>query len=225
MKRFRVDRCRPGEEIELPPGEARHASRSLRVESGDRILLFDGEGGEWEAEVLRVAGTRVFALPGEPRPAAPRRELVIATAVPKGSRLDWMVEKLAELGVSEILPVRFRRGVASIGDGKRARLERIAVAAAKQSGRAVLPRIAAEIPIADLAKRAGPSARVASPGAAATLAASGRPSMVIVGPEGGLTVEEEAALRTAGALPVSLGPGILRIETAAVAAAAVVSQL
>ncbi|MBI3858448.1 MAG: RsmE family RNA methyltransferase [Planctomycetes bacterium] len=142
-----------------------------------------------------------------PAPALPR--VVVAAAVPKGARLDWMVEKLAELGVAEFIPVRFARSVAEPGEGKRRRLEKIAVAAAKQSGAPVM-RIAPE----QEAGRLPADAWLASPGGTERPPTGG--GCVVVGPEGGLTPEEEARFSRR----FHLGPTILRIETAAVLAAA-----
>jgi 16S rRNA (uracil1498-N3)-methyltransferase len=224
MRRFRVEAASEGAQVELPREEARHALRSLRLDAGAPIVVFDGKGSEFDARIVRIQSARVLVAVGAARKAAESRRYAIATAVPKGNRLDWMVEKLAELGAAEIVPVAFRRSVATVTDAKRARLERIAVAAAKQSGRATLPVVAAEIGFAALLERAGPTTRVAAPGAKITLAAAGAAESVVIGPEGGLTDEEEAALAAKGAVAVSLGPNILRIETAAVAAAATMSQ-
>ena len=225
MRRFLVGSAREGAQVELPLEEARHAIRSLRLEAGEPIVLFDGRGSEFDAKIVRIQSARVLVMVGERRAAAEARRFAIATAVPKGSRLDWMVEKLAELGAAEIVPVAFRRSVATVTDAKRARLERIAIAAAKQSGRATLPVVAAETALAALLGRVGAATRVASPGAEKTLVSSGPAELAVIGPEGGLTSEEEAALVGKGAARVSLGPHLLRIETAAVAAAATMAQL
>lgn len=209
-----------GAERVLPPGEGRHASRSLRLRAGDRVVLFDGRGREAQAEVVRIEGTRVVVRAGEVREAG-RSGLVIASAVPKGARLDWMIEKLTELGVSEFRPVRFRRSVVSIAANRRGRLERVSAAAAKQCGRADLLRIAGEISVDELAASLGSRTCLTSPEAAEPLGPGGA-DLVIIGPEGGLTADEEARLTAAGATGVRLGDRILRIETAAVAAAAIV---
>jgi 16S rRNA (uracil1498-N3)-methyltransferase len=224
MRRFLVGPVTPGTEVELPPGEAKHAVRSLRLESGAAVALFDGAGTEWDGEIVRVAGSRVIVRVGKPRQAVVARRFVIAVAAPKGSRLDWMVEKLAELGAAEILFVRFVRGIVPVGEAKRARIERLAAAAAKQSGRAMVPT-AREIAFPELLGIVNERGRLASPGAEQTLAQSGAADLVVIGPEGGVTAEEEAALTGRGVGRVSLGSTILRVETAAVAAAAVLAQL
>src|SRR6185295_18661713 len=119
-------------------------------------------------------------------------------------RLDWMIEKLAELGVAEVIPVKFARSVVEPGEGKRKRLEKIALAAAKQSGAPVM-KISAEKPVSQLPE----DAWLAAPGGTERPPTSG--GCVVVGPEGGLTSEEQARF----ARRFSLGPTILRIETAA----------
>lgn len=205
MPRFFVDRIE--NPAVLSPEESRHAVKALRLGPGDRVTVFDPRES-WTGEIESVEGrVRVRLLERAPR--AELRRVTVAAAVPKGSRLDWMVEKLAELGVSEFVPVRFERSVAECGEAKRRRLEKIAVAAAKQSGAPVL-RISAERRLAELAA----DAILLAPGAPEPLGAGS--GTVVVGPEGGLTREEEARFPRR----CSLGPTTLRIETAAVVAAA-----
>src|SRR5262245_27488632 len=95
MRRFLVPSCATGEEVRLSAAESRHAAKSLRLEAGSPVVLFDGTGGEWEGEVVRMEEGRIVVRAGVARPGAELRPFVIATAVPKGNRLDWMVEKLA----------------------------------------------------------------------------------------------------------------------------------
>ncbi len=205
MPRFFVEKI--SHPAVLSPEESRHAVKTLRLQPGDRVVVFDPVE-TWSGEIESVAGAvRIRLLEQLARPRLPR--VVVAAAVPKGARLDWMIEKLAELGVAEFIPVRFARSVAELGGGKQRRLEKIAVAAAKQSGAPVMS-IAPERPVAELPG----DAQLASP-AASGPAPSG-PGLLVIGPEGGLTPAEEARFpRT-----FSLGPTILRIETAAVVAAA-----
>jgi 16S rRNA (uracil1498-N3)-methyltransferase len=191
----------------LSPEESRHAVKALRLEPGDRVTVFDPHE-TWAGEIESAAGKVIVRLLERmPAPSLPR--VVVAAAAPKGARLDWMIEKLAELGVAEFIPVKFARSVVEPGEGKRKRIEKIALAAAKQSGAPVL-RISAEKTVAQLPA----DAWLAAPGG------TERPvpgaGCVVVGPEGGLTAGEEARF----ARRFSLGPTILRIETAAVVAAA-----
>jgi 16S rRNA (uracil1498-N3)-methyltransferase len=191
----------------LSPEESRHALRALRLAPGDRVTVFD-PSETWSGEIESTAGeVRVRLLEKLPEPALPR--VVVAAAAPKGARLDWMIEKLAELGVAEYIPVRFARSVVEPGEGKRKRMEKIALSAAKQSG-APLMKISPEKPAAQLPA----DAWLAAPGGTARPPAGG--GVLVVGPEGGLTAQEEARFSRR----FSLGPTILRIETAAVVAAA-----
>jgi 16S rRNA (uracil1498-N3)-methyltransferase len=205
MPRFFVERIE--NPALLSPEESRHAVRALRLGPGDRVTVFDARES-WTGEIESVDGrVRVRLLERSARPALPA--VTVAAAVPKGARLDWMVEKLAELGVAEFAPVRFARSVAECGEAKRRRLGKIALAAAKQSGAPVL-RIAPERPLAEVPA----DAILVLPSAAEPLGRGA--GTVVVGPEGGLTPEEEARF----ARRSSLGPTTLRIETAAVVAAA-----
>ena len=191
----------------LPPAESHHALKSLRLGVGDRVTVFDPRE-TWSGEIESVdGGVRIRLLEKLAPIALP--EVTVAAAVPKGGRLDWMVEKLAELGVAVFQPVRFARSVAELGESKRRRLEKVALAAAKQSGAPVM-RIAAEIPAGQIPA----DALLASPGA--TDPAPRGAGTVVIGPEGGLTPGEEARF----ARRFTLGPTVLRIETAAVVAAA-----
>lgn len=206
MPRFFVERIE--DPVVLPPREARHAVRALRLGPGDSVIVFDGREA-WRGEIESASGRVTVRLRERVAPVK-LPAVTVAAAVPKGSRLDWMVEKLAELGVSEFVPVRFARSVVPLGEGRRRRLEKIALAAAKQSG-APLLRVAPERPVEELPA----DWWLASPAADAPLPAGGG-GAVVVGPEGGLTPAEEARFARKG----SLGPTTLRIETAAVVAAA-----
>ena len=200
--------------IELDDKQSRHAVKVLRLGAGARIVLFDAHGAECEAEIVQ-AGGRVRARVIERRQAT--RELSIdvtaATAVPKGRRLEFMVQKLAELGAARWTPVTFERSVARLGESKRRRCEEIALEASKQCGRASVMSVGPEVPLEIF--RARGAVLVGSPDAQASISEISLGSgTFIVGPEGGLTSKEEAAL---GGTKVRLGPTILRIETAAVA--------
>jgi 16S rRNA (uracil1498-N3)-methyltransferase len=215
--------------MELDPAEARHARKVLRLGRGDRILLFDGSGTEWEGEIVQGDPMRVRIVESRRR----QRELAVpvtaACAVPKGRRLDWMVQKLTELGAHRIVPVAFSRSVARLGESKRARLEKLVVEASKQSGRGQLCRIEAECPLDGFVRGKFELLLVGSPDAAVGLSEvleAPRPgeAAFVVGPEGGLTPEEEEVLLQAGGRPVRLAPAVLRVETAAIAMMAAFAQ-
>ena len=205
MPRFFVDKIT--HPAVLSPEESRHAVKALRLAPGDRVTVFDPHE-TWAGEIESAAGkVTIKLLEKLPAPALP--SVVVAAAPPKGARLDWMIEKLAELGVAEFIPVKFARTVVEPGEGKRKRIEKIALAAAKQSGAPIM-RIAAEKTVGQLPA----DAWLALPEGAERPPAGG--GCVVIGPEGGLTAEEEARFSRR----FSLGPTILRIETAAVVAAA-----
>lgn len=224
MPRFLVPDLSPGAEVELPPGEARHAVRSRRLRAGDEVTLFDGRGKSCRAEIVKVDGARVAVRLGPTDIDSANRTIVIAAALPKGKRLAWMIQKLAELGVSEFLPVAFRRSVVRWSASRAAKMEKISIEAAKQSDRSELMTLGAEVTPEELAGFSGRTF-VAVPGADQTLAeASGTGvfARVVIGPEGGFAPGE---LESLCATPVSLGRTVLRVETAAIAAAAILGQL
>jgi len=205
MRRFFVEKIT--HPAVLSPRESRHAIRVLRLAPGDRVTVFDPREA-WTGEIESTeGGVRIRLL--EPLPPMVLPRVVVAAAAPKGPRLDWMVEKLAELGVAEFVPVRFARSAAAVNEAKRRRLEKVAAAAAKQSG-APLLRIAPERPVEELPE----DALLAAPGAGEPLPPG--PGTVVVGPEGGLTPEEERRFPRR----YTLGRPVLRIETAALVAAA-----
>ena len=205
-----------GEAVTLSEDESRHAARVLRLKPGDRVALFDGRGREWTGEIASNSD-RVTIRILEERRGKTGLGLTIAAACPKGKRLEFMVQKLAELGVSRFVPVRFERSVVKMTPAKRERLERVASEASKQCGRADVLEIADEVGLSELT---GETVFLASPEGSDTLASVATlPATVIIGPEGGLSPAEEEILSKA--VRVSLAPTILRIETAAIAAAAV----
>jgi 16S rRNA (uracil1498-N3)-methyltransferase len=165
---------------------------------------------------------------GPPRADPPRAGPIVtlAVALPKGERQKWLVEKLTELGVARLIPLQTERGVAEATPAARGRLERGAIEACKQCGRNTLLEIGAPRSVAEVAADMPPGVRVviADPGGAPLdargLAAGATGLLALVGPEGGFTVAEIDAAERAGGIRASLGPLILRIETAAIALAA-----
>lgn len=209
----------------LDARQARHALRVLRMRPGDRFVAFDGAGRQWEAELVR-AGKGVRARVVRPLPPASLGyRLTLYQAVPKGQRMDLVVRMGTELGVAAFVPVRTSRTVAT-GDRSQ-RWRRVAAEASKQCGRSAVPEVenVLEFPQA-LPRFAGHELRlVLWEGGGEPLFAALRPGArdvaVFVGPEGGLDPQEVGRLQQVGTL-CSLGPLVLRTETAAVAAAAVV---
>jgi len=227
----------PNGPVELGGRESRHLLVVRRALPGDRLELFDGRGRAWEAELVAERGGRaecriVAELPGG---GGVRWPLTLATAVPRGKRMAWLVEKCAELGAAGLWPVAWGRSVRSGSAGAVGRWRRLAEAAAKQSRQARLMEVAEPVTGAELAGRLEEFGRVlvlepagggSLRGALADLA-PGAPLLALVGPEGGLTASDLAPLEAAAAGPsllrrVTLGPAVLRVETAAVALAAAV---
>ena len=240
--RFYVPELTEGAQVALPPTEAHHAARVLRLAPGAAVELFDGCGRAAGARIAAVRRAGVTAAVESVRGPAPRPGPLVhlAFAIPKGSRLDWLIEKATELGVASLRPVRFARSVAGEGEfseAKRAKWLARAIAAAKQSGLDYLPAIKDPQPLAEYAAEGGPGiygdlAADARPVAEVVrnIAAGGRGCLagnlaVVVGPEGGLTEGERAALRAGGFAAVRLGRTTLRIETAAVALVAAIATI
>jgi 16S rRNA (uracil1498-N3)-methyltransferase len=217
-----------GDRVELAPDDARKLVTVLRRRSGDRVQLVDAGGTAFAAR-LDVAGGLVHAILGDPI-VAPTAEvgarIVVAQAIPKGQKMDFIVEKATELGVAAIVPVRSERVEGErTAPAKRERWERIAKAAAQQAGRARVPAIE---PIAEWDDLCGAFAGydrvyLAHAGAPAAPLRShfegdvptATTIMIVVGPEGGLAPAEVTRAQAAGAIAISLGTRILRTETAA----------
>jgi 16S rRNA (uracil1498-N3)-methyltransferase len=222
LRRVFIADLQPGRVI-LPADAAHHLTAVLRLEAGTRVLAFNRTGAVADAELLSEDGQWALDV-GDIRVAAEKKTLVVASAVPKGDRADWLVEKLAELGVSRWVPLRTERSVVHPeGTGKTSRWERIAVEAAKQSHSAGVLEIGSLTELKALLKDlAGKSVWVCSTGEGAIPAGEAEsPDVIVIGPEGGWSAEEEVMMTAAGATRVTLGATVLRVETACMAAAVV----
>jgi 16S rRNA (uracil1498-N3)-methyltransferase len=231
--RFFLDAPPHDGRAQLTGDEARHVARVLRAKAGDEIVVFAGTGVEWPARIMKIGRDEVELEIGPARSdAAPAgSSLVLAVALPKGERQKWLVEKLTELGVDRLVPLVTVRGVAEATPAALARLRRTVIEASKQCGRNTLLEIAPPATPAELLARLDPGTwpLVTDP-AGPPVATVPRPVspvgiLALVGPEGGFTTEEVAAAVSAGCTRASLGPHVLRIETAAVAAAATLGCL
>ncbi|MBW8783878.1 MAG: 16S rRNA (uracil(1498)-N(3))-methyltransferase [Novosphingobium sp.] len=213
--------------VALDGPQAHYLTRVMRVALGDAVVLCDDLTGEWAAEVAAVDKRAVALTVGErlrPREEVP--DLTLCAALLKKDRFDLVLEKATELGVRRIQPVLTRRCVADRLNLERAR--GIVVEAAEQCARTALPELAEPVKL-DALLRAWPAeralvfadeARDGAPAAQAFAASTG-PAALLIGPEGGFDEAERAAIRThPQARPISLGPRILRGETAAIAAVA-----
>ena len=216
-----------GETVALPAGPARHV-QVLRLQPGAALTLFDGAGGEWEATVTQMGRSEV-SVRLVAHTAVDRELPLLATLVigmPANERMDAVVEKATELGVAAIQPLICERSVLRLS-GERAQKkvahwQAVAVSACEQSGRTRVPQIAEVTNFAQWLKAApvGParwmlSLRDAQPVAALTMPAGS--VLCLSGPEGGWSPAEEAAAREVGFAPVSLGPRVLRADTAPLA--------
>jgi len=203
--------------------EARHLVRVMRCRVGDEVVAFDGRGTSWRARVASIGRDEAVLDLGAAVVEAATRDapLTLAVALPKGDRQKWLVEKLTELGVPRLVPLVTTRGVAEATPAAVERLGRSVIEACKQCGRDTLMAIAEPRTVAEVvaAHRATGGIVVADRGGA-PLAGFDRPVVALVGPEGGFTAEELAAVEAAGGRRISLGPHVLRIETAAIALAA-----
>jgi len=221
--------------FELPAALAHHAVRVLRVAAGERIVLFDGLGGEVEA-VLEGQGKRWSARLIERRTMERESplQIVLVQALASADKMDWVVQKAVELGAAAVIPVRAARSVLKL-DGERAakrvaHWREVAVSACEQSGRNRVPEIADIADLRDYLARTRdvPQRFMLDPVGGRRLADLGRPSdpcHLLVGPEGGWSDEELAAGRAAGCAGVTLGPRVLRTETAGLAALAALQAL
>ncbi|MGI9216119.1 MAG: 16S rRNA (uracil(1498)-N(3))-methyltransferase [Hydrogenophaga sp.] len=222
-----------GAELELPAAAARHV-QVLRHQPGDAITLFNGEGGQWQATVLRMGrsdvAVRVDTFEAVER--EPQRRVHLALGMPANERMDWLVEKAAELGVASVQPLHTAHSVLRLsGDRatkKQVHWQQVAVAACEQCGGNRVPLVQ---PVADLAAWLRGSETIAPLRCVLSLAEGARPLadvlrgqpadapvLFLSGPEGGLSPSEDQQARAAGFLPVTLGPRVLRAETAALAA-------
>ncbi len=231
--------CAPGQQAPLPPGEAHHALRVLRVRPGEGVCLTDGRGGRWAGTVRSAGDGQVLCQVDGPLPQAesPVR-ITLYQGLPKADKLELIAQKAAELGVAALYPVAMTRSVVRWNqreaDKKRERLERIAQEALKQCGRSRLMQVGPLLSWGQaLAAMAAHSLMIlpweeATQGRMAQLSVrfpQAQEIGILIGPEGGITPEEAGAAEAAGAHTVTLGPRILRCETAAICACALAQSL
>src|SRR5579884_4105075 len=212
-------------------------SAVLRLRAGDRVVLFDGDGFDYPAvvELLSRPEATVTIEGRELAAAFPPPEITLAVSLIKPERFEWMLQKSTELGVAAIVPMECDRSVVSLQTGRAKhrseRWRRIVIEAAEQCGRATIPRLDDPLPFASVlqAARGAPAVLLWEDERRTALAGHlrrfGVPSWLLVGPEGGFSAAEIALARSAGLGFASLGPLILRTETAAVAALASIRAL
>lgn len=214
-----------GLRVELDAGQANYLGNVLRLGSGAKLLLFDGQSGEWLARIDEAKKkTMTLVVEQRTREAETVPDLWLAFAPVKRTQTDWLVEKATELGAASLIPVITQRTIAD--RVKLERLEAIAIEAAEQCGRTRLPNIAEPVSLKALLASRDSGRRLyfadEQGGAPAASAFVSGPGLIITGPEGGFSDDERALIRAApGVESISLGPRILRAETAALAALAV----
>ncbi|MEJ0086800.1 MAG: 16S rRNA (uracil(1498)-N(3))-methyltransferase [Pseudomonadota bacterium] len=226
-----------GTQAELPAQAGAHLTRVLRLAAGAPLTLFNGAGGEYAATLLPGGGKQVLAR--VTRHDAIEREsplqITLLQGVARGERMDLIVQKATELGVTRILPVLAERSVvkvdASQRERKREHWQAVANSACEQCGRNRVPEIGAPLPLGDsLGGLAADALRclLAADGEAAlakTVTDSQRPIVLLIGPEGGLAENEREFARANGFVACRLGPRIMRTETAGLAALAVLQAI
>lgn len=224
----------PGAQVDLPEAASHHALKVLRMKAGDSVILFDGQGGEWRAELLKVSAgrtARAALRDFSERDCESSLRVTLVQALPAGDKMDWIVEKCVELGIAAIQPVAAKRSVIKLSPERMARRvahwNAIASAACEQCGRNRVPVVA---PVIDLPQylagaklqNEAQNARhllLAPEGGTAlnTLDKPAGPVIVMIGPEGGWEEGELLAAQAAGCVAVRLGPRVLRTETAGAA--------
>ncbi len=226
------DGCASGAEIQLDADRARYLGRVLRLRAGDSVRVFDGSGKEFQATLLRIGKSTAALAIGEASMPATESDLKLhlVQGVSRGERMDFVVQKAAELGVKRITPVLTEHGVVKLdaqrAEKRRAHWQKVAASACEQCGRVRLPLVDAPVPLNAWLGQSPPRADIElilKPGAPSSLNSVEAPDTkicILIGPEGGFSDSEYDDAAIAGFSPVSLGPRILRTETAAVAALA-----
>jgi 16S rRNA (uracil1498-N3)-methyltransferase len=229
--------------VELPKETAAHIAKVLRARSGDELVLFNGDGREFSGVIESVRGNRVAAAIGSPREVDMESPIAITLVqcVPRGEKMDLVVQKATELGVTRIVPVTSQRSVVRLDErqahSKQTHWQAVAISACEQCGRTRLPNIHSPVPLLDYLGQLAPAEHhrwVLEPQTIAPAlehtplehtalgtAMQRAPlstAQIAVGPEGGFAEDELEAFRITGFSQLRLGPRVLRTETAAIAA-------
>lgn len=229
----------PGAQVDLPEAAAHHAIRVLRLKEGAPLILFDGRGGSWRAQIVGAGGTasrvRASLQSYDPDDRESPLHITLAQALPSGDKMDWVVEKGVELGMAALQPVAAKRCVVKLSAERMARRvthwNHVASAACEQCGRNRVPVVA---PVLDLpqylanAKGQNALRLLLAPETGMALRELDKPAVpvvVMVGPEGGWEEGEMQAAQAAGFQPVRLGPRVLRTETAGAAVLAAMQAM
>ncbi len=226
-----------GAEITADSDKARYLGKVLRLHCGDVISVFNGDDGEYDATLTRLSKNAVTLLVGASIVAKTESPLKVhlVQGISRGERMDIVVQKATELGVKRITPVLTEYGVVKLAadraQKRRQHWQKVAISACEQSGRVRPPLVEAPLALKEWFGARSPAADtdlILRPGAPAPLESIGRPSTkvcLLIGPEGGFSQTEYEDADISGFTPVSLGPRILRTETAAIAAISVIQAL
>lgn len=226
-----------GAELVLRGEQSRYLGRVLRLRVGDRITVFNGDCGEWTASIRAMSKNDVTLLLEEPYPTNTESSLKLhlVQGISRGDRMDFVVQKATELGVKRITPVLTDHGVVRLDDRRSAKRvdhwQRVAESACEQSGRTRPPLLDKPVAINSWFGSRGAidsTELILKPGASGSLASIEAPATkvcLLVGPEGGFSEREYEDASVAGFTAVSLGPRILRTETAALTALSLAQHL
>ena len=239
MRRFFVEEQDIKEnQVTIKGDEARHIAQVLRLKERDKIKVFTGKGKEYLTEIIQASKKEVIGkvLKESKLDTEPPIEITLVQGLPKSDKMDFIVQKVTELGVKKVIPVITQRTIVRLdkekAEKRRNRWQRIALEAAKQSGRAIVPEVREAIPFIQALDNLNRESLNLIPWEEETSTSlkevlknhtSHIPHLVsqitvFIGPEGGFTSEEIEAAKEKGAIPVSLGPRLLRTETAGLAA-------
>ncbi len=222
--------------VELPPELAHHAIRVLRLKPDADIVLFNGEGGQYPARLL-IDGKSGMAMLGthDPIEAELAGDITLVQGIPSGDKMDWVIEKAVELGASRLVPVAAQRSVLQLtGERLQKRVQhwnRVAQAASEQCGRNRLMKVDVPLTLRDYLQQHGgeQTSLFCHPGSDTTLnqAMASAPNRVtlLVGPEGGWSLEEQALVERYALTPIRFGKRVLRTESAGLALIAAISAL
>ena len=228
--RFFLSQTPTEDTARLEGDEARHLARVMRAKTGDTVELFDGQGTSWTATVQAIQRNHVsLRLDQKQSETISNKPIItLAVALPKGDRQKWLIEKITELGTDSLVPLTTTRSVAEPTAAAISRLQRGVIESCKQSGRNRLLEITQPQSLHNLLTTSSTSLRIlACPGGEPMQSILLKPIdniLIAIGPEGGFTDEEIRTANASGFAQMSLCQNILRIETAAIAAAVIAGQ-
>lgn len=226
----------PGAQLELPDNAANHACRALRLKAGDRVTLFNGDGHDYSAELLRVTKEGVSAKIVGQQAVSSESPLAVtlAQAISAGDRMDFTLQKATELGIGTIQPLAAERSVVKLAgeraDKRRQHWQNVVISACEQSGRAVVPAVLPPLTLPDWLGQQDDYALklMLSPAADVTLHDLPKPDgpiCLLIGCEGGFSPQERQAAESCGYTGIRLGARVLRTESAALAALSAIQTL